>query len=387
MLRHDVLAIAMPGAQMKRLYVAVRIVTAALVEAFGSGRAISYSRNKSYYSTHYRHTPYTYHHVVGAIDVLVAAGLLATEIAPANPRLHRQSTFRATPMLIQWAESLGDEGQLVALPRPALVRLMNYEGGEVSFAETARTKAMARDVARLNEIIGATDIDLGIGTKGWGGIIRIERANGKTACMYPSDQSFRKFRGSFERGGRLYGGGWQQVPKDCRKSLTINGNATEEHDYEALHPCMLYALEGKQVDPQTVYELPGCEDLSRGLQKRAVNTLINARSTTAARRSLMDNRKGKGVPSADAQRLIEGTFKRHPDITSRFGRDMGAKLQAIDSEIARDVCNELTGKGKPVLPVHDSFLVRKADSDQLRGAMNDAYERRFRTRANIKLTA
>ena len=50
--------------------------------------------------------------------------------------------------------------------------------------------------------------------------------------------------GSFEQGGRFYGGWWQAIPSRYRRYITINEYATREFDYSNLHAAMLYARVG-----------------------------------------------------------------------------------------------------------------------------------------------
>jgi hypothetical protein len=55
-------------------------------------------------------------------------------------------------------------------------------------------------------------------------------------------------RGSFSNGGRFYGTWWQQIPKEIRPQLLIDGEPTIEHDYPQLHPNMLYAQIGARLE-------------------------------------------------------------------------------------------------------------------------------------------
>ena len=48
--------------------------------------------------------------------------------------------------------------------------------------------------------------------------------------------------GTFDHGGRFYGGWWQRVDGKIRKDIRINNLATVEIDYSAIHVIMLYAL-------------------------------------------------------------------------------------------------------------------------------------------------
>ena len=52
------------------------------------------------------------------------------------------------------------------------------------------------------------------------------------------------YRGSWEYGGRLHGGFWQQVNEDVRKKILINDFTTVELDFSGLHINIAYELEG-----------------------------------------------------------------------------------------------------------------------------------------------
>ena len=49
-------------------------------------------------------------------------------------------------------------------------------------------------------------------------------------------------RGLFERGGRFYGGWWQNIPSAYRSVISITGKPTIEMDYSQYHPNILYNL-------------------------------------------------------------------------------------------------------------------------------------------------
>ena len=57
-------------------------------------------------------------------------------------------------------------------------------------------------------------------------------------------------RGSFEFGGRFYSEayGVQQLTKRLRKEIIIDGEETIELDFKALHPSIIYALKGIELD-------------------------------------------------------------------------------------------------------------------------------------------
>lgn len=53
---------------------------------------------------------------------------------------------------------------------------------------------------------------------------------------------------------------------------------------------------------------------------------------------------------------------------------IGMRLQRMDSDIAVRVCNYFVSRNRPVIPVHDSFIVWDIDGDDLLRAMTDAFK-------------
>src|SRR5690606_7160870 len=58
----------------------------------------------------------------------------------------------------------------------------------------------------------------------------------------------RIFKGGWDRGGRLYGGWWINLPKSERRHRRINGEPTVERAYGRLHPTLLYARLSRELD-------------------------------------------------------------------------------------------------------------------------------------------
>jgi hypothetical protein len=63
-------------------------------------------------------------------------------------------------------------------------------------------------------------------------------------------------RGSFKLGGRAYGW-YQNIPKEWRKRITINGSATAELDFRAMHLSMLYNEANTLMPAGDPYAIPG----------------------------------------------------------------------------------------------------------------------------------
>src|SRR5947207_9185465 len=110
----------------------------------------------------------------------------------------------------------------------------------------------------LNRVIGEHALELSISEEEFERLQRELRRHSDPARR-PIELSGRSLvrifnDGSFERGGRFYGGWWQGVPQHYRMHITIDGEPTVEADYSAIHPRLLYAREGMDCcgDPYDV---------------------------------------------------------------------------------------------------------------------------------------
>jgi len=188
----------------------------------------------------------------------------------------------------------------------------------------------------------------------------------------------RIYNRTTDRGGRFCGMGtsWQNVKKETRRALTIDGEPVAELDFKTLHPAILYAEAGAAM-PKDCYAIEGWP---RDLVKVALLTLINARTVHAARLSIAHNERmaQRATPGSQqaigyASALIEAIKRVHHPIAHAFHSDAGARLMRIDSDLAEAVMHDLiVRKGIVTLPVHDSFLVPASKRDELEGAMMEA---------------
>ena len=104
----------------------------------------------------------------------------------------------------------------------------------------------------------------------------------------------RQFNETFERGGRFYGGFWQQVGKDHRKHIRLNGERVIEIDFSGWNIQLLYARKnisyyekyGSRADPYDIH-VPEINDpayrrwLIKTLMLIAVNATTQAKTFMA----------------------------------------------------------------------------------------------------------
>jgi hypothetical protein len=72
--------------------------------------------------------------------------------------------------------------------------------------------------------------------------------------------------------------------------------------------------------------------------------------------------------------IKERLRKAHPQIEDAFFTDQGMSLQFYDSQMAEHVMLAFAKDKKPILPVHDSFLVLEDDQALLLKRMKTAYQ-------------
>lgn len=183
----------------------------------------------------------------------------------------------------------------------------------------------------------------------------------------------RLHNGAWDQGGRFYSGWWQQLSKDDRLKITIDGEAVVELDYGSLHPRLCYQLEGiplaADFDP---YDVEGVPNDQRWVLKVLFMQLLNIKGKQ--RPQVPERAKGIYETVEDYQRIVRAMEALHAPIKGFFRQGPSSlRLQAIDSDMAEFVMERFSRLGKVVLPVHDSFIVAASDEEFLRQTMTDAY--------------
>jgi hypothetical protein len=343
-------------------------IVSELLIAAESGQSVSYSRRKNFYSEAHRYlgTAYTYTRVLRAVDELADAGLVMLCNAPPGVK-GRQSTMRARPSLL---EAVGRQDLGLRFDPHELIRLKDDDKRYLDYADNEFTRQARREQAAANEMYEAVDIRVDADDVEWSDsrIISLD-----DAFIIPAKKRcYRVFsRGSFALGGRSYGGFWQNLSKDRRRQLTINGSPVASHDYSQLHPRILYAERGLSIDGDA-YDVPGH---GRSTVKVAFNVVINAENRRSAVGAVADRLGGASHYEA-ANKLLDAITARHAPIADALHSGAGLRLQRIDSDMAAYVTRKAVKEGIVALPVHDEFIVRQGrDADLVQAWMHEAFER------------
>lgn len=188
----------------------------------------------------------------------------------------------------------------------------------------------------------------------------------------------RIFSGNMQNGGRFYGTVVQQLPKEIRSKITINGHPVSELDYKALHPSLLYSSIGIQP-PADIYVFENSEDKqARGLMKLVALIAFNAADKREAFNAIrLEYREKHDVMLTNdvIQDGVDLFFDHNPDLGQFYLKGVGAKLQYQDSQIMDKILSQLMKKGIPAIPVHDSVMVpSNPDVEMVEEIMIKAYQ-------------
>ncbi|WEJ31631.1 hypothetical protein [Devosia sp. SD17-2] len=217
------------------------------------------------------------------------------------------------------------------------------------------THAMRATMSSYNALIDQTFID--IPTLDLPIITRAQENTGRaTQVRIDQNNKFSRrvfYRGSWELGGRVHGGFWQQLPEPYRASLWINDLPVIEDDYSGLHIALLYGMEGRPLvgDPyslgiSTAYP----PEALRGWIKQLVLVAINAGTEASAFKAF----RQKQAPGSPAKRftdrmlgeLLEAFKSQHKAISQYMCSDEGVRLMAIDGRITARIIERFSPKSR-----------------------------------------
>ena len=184
----------------------------------------------------------------------------------------------------------------------------------------------------------------------------------------------------FRKHGRWYGGFWQRLPKktlDLRRDIYIDGEPTDEIDFSGLHPTLLALDHGKLLEGDK-YDLgrPVLDTVKMSEQRNIVKELvliaINAKSKSEAYAAYNGRNKDKTLAHSELDQLLAAFIEKYPFLQGELCSDKGIDLMYTDSQITEAVIKRFVEADKPILPIHDSYIVKQSDRNFLKLIMKDA---------------
>jgi len=182
----------------------------------------------------------------------------------------------------------------------------------------------------------------------------------------------RIFGGTLQSFGRFYGG-LELLRKDERRTITLRGEETVSLDYRAMHPSIAYHLADVEYSGNVYRVKRGQSSDETIVVKRIMLAAMNANSRRVLQRVMNDieedRLKGIGVTKRFdyrmVKRLAEYIDREHKAISGYMYGGASGLFQYIDSEIAEQVLLSFAMQDRPIIPVHDGFIVRRSDADHL----------------------
>jgi hypothetical protein len=207
-------------------------------------RWISYSRNKNWYHEPGRQQYFpvrtAYASIKSAIDQLGGTGVIEHQMSPRG-NLGQQSRFRATPDLYRaYTER---PVPLVCAPRERII-LRDADGGLAAYQNSRQTDRWRNQVLAFNEVLASAFIELDGKLICEGDAVWVRDGDAVWAQNDETDERrmvngtatlslHRIWNQNWQRNGRLYGCWVQNLPKENRRTLLLNGEPVAEPDYPA----------------------------------------------------------------------------------------------------------------------------------------------------------
>ena len=144
---------------------------------------------------------------------------------------------------------VGDTEEIIILKRPK--RGHRDEGERIGYDDDDTTRRYREELRAINGWLASADISFDAATAGYDQSVNVQ-----------ARRLYRSFTmGSFEKGGRLFGGFWENLPKGVRlRGISIEGERVIGLDYSQLNPRLAYSLAKARPLPGDAYSLPGLEN-------------------------------------------------------------------------------------------------------------------------------
>ena len=279
------------------------------------------------------------------------------------PGQSKRSTVRAGPKLIRLIREHGltpedfrgqDDQEVIILKRPK--RGYGDEGERIDYVDTPTTNRYRAELQSINAWLRKGDIEF-------------NPAAYDQRVDVSARQLRRQFtlgRFEFDRGGRLFGGFWENLPKPVRLlGLRIEGERVVGLDYSQLNPVLAYYLAGAKPPSGDAYALPGLEDHRDGV-KKVFNAMLFKHPVDKfpqGARTLFPRR----TTCADVTGAI---LQRHPKLEPLLSNpDTGHRLQFLESEIMMRVLRQCQRRSIIALPVFDCVVVKASAEEVVRWIM------------------
>ena len=255
----------------------------------------------------------------------------------------------------------------------------------IDYTDTPRSISIRKELTAYNELLRSVNIEL----RDQSGLTVLKDLNHQVVQRKFIDNGELDIQGRplFNSGGRSNSAWMSLSGSDKRPNIFIDGQPTLELDYQASAINIIYkALTGVVYtgDPYTL-SVRGI-DIPRNLVKRVATCSLNSNTVKGAVTAI-GKKYGelKRSPKSEDQveygeyqmirdkkkvklkDILEAFLTKHKAIRHIFlkGKQVGNKVQCLESDLVFAVVNELTNRSIPTLTIHDSFIVKATNKDTL----------------------
>lgn len=294
-----------------------------------------------------------------AMDGLERVGLLV--VARGVYRKLR-TTIRPTEAFVARLKAAGVTGGDIAIgPGGEHIELKASLGrGKVliDYNDTEETVRLREEVETVNAVLNRAELRLDGSLMPPTFLRRVFQIDGEGAAR------------EFNRHGRLWGGWWQNLHRERRHLITIDGEEICDLDFAACFANLAYLRMGSALPEGDPYEIEGLDVRYRPAVKKAFNSLL---FRDGIERGRLPTEISQGLPEGwNFRRLTEAFGKKHPALVPLFGSKVGLEIMHTESQILMAALLDLARQGVPALGMHDGLAVARSARERGLEAMKAA---------------
>ena len=173
------------------------------------------------------------------------------------------------------------------------------------------------------------------------------------------------------KGGRIYNL-LQNMKKENRSFIKIDGEETTELDFSNLHINILANMSGHRLDFDA-YSVNTHLGVGRTTQKRILNRILNSKEASKSLRySLADY--GYAKDEVDVTKYMENLVSAMPFLKAALGTPkIGLNLMKIEADIMKEIMATCVAADYVILPIHDGLVCKASEAAKITQIMYDAY--------------
>lgn len=232
----------------------------------------------------------------------------------------------------------------------------------IDYPDTPGSTLLRNSMDGLNTFLAEADlafVDDGLG------LVDIHKRHQRRyfSCSPDGDET------AFDRGGRMFGGWWSNLPKLRRQGIRIEGEPIMLLDFSSMFVRLAYARMSRAAPDGDLYAIPGFIGHRRAA-KLIVNCLLFDEHHRHRWPKVTDpaHRMPDGMTMPRARAAI---LDHLPDLAPCFGFGLGHELMQTESTILMEVLGEMKGWGLPGLGLHDGLMVPASQATKVQMLMQE----------------